>query len=97
VRQDEAVEHHLLALDFGLPTEQLVQPLRAVMSGSSTQERVVLEAINRRGRAIACTTTIRPLRNARDDEGAPFGAIVVMEDATSADGTDDAAEAVAGT
>ena len=31
VRPDEAVDNHLLALDIGLPSEQLAAPLRAVL------------------------------------------------------------------
>ena len=50
LRQDEAVEHHLLSLDIGLPVEQLAGPLRTVLSGSSEREHALLEAVNRRGR-----------------------------------------------
>jgi two-component system CheB/CheR fusion protein len=86
VRQDEAIEHHLLSLDFGLPTERLVAPLRAVMTGSSAGERVTVEAVNRRGRAIECVATIRPLRSSRGGDGSAFGAIVLMEDTLAGDG-----------
>jgi two-component system, chemotaxis family, CheB/CheR fusion protein len=85
LRQDEAVEHHLLSLDIGLPVEQLAGPLRTVLSGSSGREHAMLEAVNRRGRTIACVTTILPLLAAADGDGdgdgAPVrGAIVLMED-----------------
>ena len=83
LRQDEAVEHHLLSLDIGLPVEQLAGPLRTVLSGSSGREHAMLEAVNRRGRTIACVTTILPLLAAvdGDGDGAPVrGAIVLMED-----------------
>jgi two-component system, chemotaxis family, CheB/CheR fusion protein len=88
VRQDEAIEHSLLALDFGLPTERLVAPLRAVIGGSSSGERVIVEAVNRRGRAIVCVATIRPLVSSRDGDGdgSAFGAIVLMEDTLDGDG-----------
>ena len=33
VRHDEAVDHHLLALDIGLPVERLAAPLRTILSG----------------------------------------------------------------
>ena len=52
VRQDEAVAHHLLSLDIGLPTEQLAGPLRSVLGGASDREHAILQAVNRRGRAI---------------------------------------------
>jgi two-component system CheB/CheR fusion protein len=82
LRQDEAVEHHLLSLDIGLPVEQLAGPLRTVLSGSSEREQAQLAAVNRRGRAIACATTILPLRSMGDGDGSPVrGAIVLMEDA----------------
>jgi two-component system, chemotaxis family, CheB/CheR fusion protein len=79
LRQDEAVEHHLLSLDIGLPVEQLAGPLRTVLSGSSDREQALLEAVNRRGRMIACATTILPLTSAGDGAGLR-GAIVLMED-----------------
>jgi two-component system CheB/CheR fusion protein len=81
LRQDEAVEHHLLSLDIGLPVEQLAGPLRTVLSGSSGREQARLDAVNRRGRTIAVATTILPLMSAGDGDGAPVrGAIVLMED-----------------
>jgi two-component system CheB/CheR fusion protein len=81
LRQDEAVEHHLLSLDIGLPVERLAGPLRTVLSGSSDREQAVLEAVNRRGRTIRCATTILPLMSNTDGDGtAPRGAIVLMED-----------------
>jgi two-component system, chemotaxis family, CheB/CheR fusion protein len=84
VRNDEAVDHHLLSLDIGLPVERLAGALRTVLSGSSDREETLLEAVNRRGRTIECATTILPLVSARDGDGdgSPVrGAIVLMEDA----------------
>jgi two-component system, chemotaxis family, CheB/CheR fusion protein len=80
LRQDEAVEHHLLSLDIGLPIEQLAGPLRAVLGGASDRENTVVEAVNRRGRAIGCATTILPLVAASGDGEAIRGAILLMED-----------------
>src|SRR5262249_13730240 len=54
LRRDEALDHHFLSLDIGLPSEELAAPLRAVLSGSSERESRELEAVNRRGRAIVC-------------------------------------------
>jgi two-component system, chemotaxis family, CheB/CheR fusion protein len=79
LRPEEAIEHHLLSLDIGLPVEQLAAPLRAVLGGSSGRERAVLEAVNRRGRTISCATTILPL-SAPGSDGDVRGAIVLMED-----------------
>jgi two-component system CheB/CheR fusion protein len=79
LRSDEVAEHSLLSLDIGLPTEQLAPALRAVVSGSSPRERLDLDAVNRRGRAIVCTTTVLPLRRVGDD-GNARGAIVLIQD-----------------
>jgi len=78
LRRDEAVDHHLLSLDIGLPTEQLVPALRSALGGGERQD-VELEAVNRRGRAIVCQTTVMPLV-AADGDGEPDvrGAIVLM-------------------
>jgi len=82
LRRDEAVDRHLLSLDVGLPLEQLAVALRSVVAGASQRERAVLEAINRRGRTIECTTTILPLHGPGMD-GAVRGAVVLMEDGGS--------------
>jgi two-component system CheB/CheR fusion protein len=81
LRQDEAVDHHLLSLDIGLPVEQLAGALRSVLGGASDREEAVLEAINRRGRTVGCVTTILPLTSpgATDGDGL-LGAVVLMED-----------------
>jgi two-component system, chemotaxis family, CheB/CheR fusion protein len=80
VRLDEALDQHLQALDIGLPTEQLAQPLREVLSGRSPSQRLELDAVNRRGRAISCTVTIMPLVKSDGDGKAPRGGIILMED-----------------
>ena len=62
LRADEVIGRHLLDIDIGLPVERLRGPLRDAMgSGSSEREQATLEAVNRRGRAIECATTILPL------------------------------------
>jgi len=83
LRQDEAVHHHLLSLDIGLPVEQLAGPLRSVLGGVSGRETALVEAINRRGRSIACATTILPLASTDGDGHGVRGAIVMMEDQPS--------------
>ena len=80
VRQDEALDHHLLSLDIGLPVERLAGPLRSVLGGASEREEARLDAINRRGRTIECATTILPLVSPSASDGqAVRGAIVLME------------------
>ena len=86
MREDEAVDHQFLALDIGLPTEQLAAPLRAVLAGDGGLARMELDAVNRRGRAITCTTTVMPLVSPDGDEPSVRGAIVLMQ-VGSADGS----------
>ena len=86
LRESEAVDQHFLGLDIGLRSERIAPALRAVISGASTQERSSLDAVNRRGRAIVCVTTVLPLGASRGD-GAN-GAIVLMEERAA--GTDGA-------
>ena len=96
LRQDEAIEHHLLSLDIGLPVEQLAAPLRTILSGSSGRELTIVDAVNRRGRAVRCETTILPLLSGADGDGhadgdgdgagVVRGAIVLMEAAEAVDG-----------
>jgi two-component system CheB/CheR fusion protein len=85
VRPDEAVDHHLLSLDIGLPTEQLAGPLRSVLGGSSDRESAVVEAVNRRGRSIECETTILPLVAPSGDGDGVRGAIILMRDGPGSD------------
>jgi two-component system CheB/CheR fusion protein len=85
-RQEEALDQHFLSLDIGLPTESLAPALRAVLAGGAEREQVRLEAVNRRGRAFACTATVMPLPPASGDGQVVRGAIVLMEDGPHADG-----------
>ena len=78
LRLDEVVGRHLLNLDIGLPVERLRPALKACLSGDSANEQVVVEAVNRRGKAIHCVVTCTPLLGTR---GEVRGAILVMEEA----------------
>src|SRR3954468_18579520 len=80
LRPDEAVEHHLLSLDIGLPTEQLPGPPRGALAGASDREAAVISAVRRRGRTIECQTTILPLRSAAANGEIVGGAIILMQD-----------------
>jgi two-component system, chemotaxis family, CheB/CheR fusion protein len=64
-------------LDIGLPVEQLRTPMRAVLSGRSTFEEVVLAATNRRGRTMQCRVTCAPLVG---PEGDTQGVILLLEE-----------------
>jgi len=77
LRRQEALGQHLLALDIGLPTEQLAPALRGALNGSGRQD-VELAAVNRRGRAVVCEVTIVPRMAGAAATGDVLGAIVLM-------------------
>jgi two-component system CheB/CheR fusion protein len=79
LRADEALGRHFLELDIGLPTERLAPALRAVLGGAEERREQQLDAVNRRGRPIVCSTTVLAL--VRTGEAAALrGAIVLMEE-----------------
>jgi two-component system CheB/CheR fusion protein len=73
---DEAENQHLLALDIGLPVEQLKGPLRAIMVRESTREELLLSATNRRGKSFCCRVEMLPFGN--DTDGRVAGVIMIM-------------------
>ena len=77
LRFDEVFLKHFLTLDIGLPLEPLRQPLRAVMTGESQQYEMMLNARNRRGKAIQCQVICTPLIRFG---GEVQGIILLMED-----------------
>jgi two-component system CheB/CheR fusion protein len=76
LRFDEVFSKQLISLDIGLPIEPLIQPLRAIITGESENHEVVLNAINRRGRAIECELICTPLQSSGSHIQ---GVILVME------------------
>jgi two-component system CheB/CheR fusion protein len=77
LREDEVQGQSFLNLDIGLPVEQLRPPVRAVLSGRSAFQEVVLQATNRRGKAIQCRVACTPLAGAKRDTQ---GVILLMEE-----------------
>ena len=67
-----------MALDFGLPVDDVRQQIRDTLTGRSEREEVVVEATNRRGKAFQCRVTFLPLGASGD--GAVPGVIMMMED-----------------
>jgi len=61
VRQEEVQGQHFLNLDIGLPVDQLRPALRVAMSGENGTQSTVIQATNRRGRAVTCRVTCSPL------------------------------------
>jgi two-component system CheB/CheR fusion protein len=82
VRSEEATGQHFLNLDIGLPTDQIRPLIRSVLGGSSTQDQVILSAINRRGRTVELRIAANRLG---DRKGVAAGVILVMEPITPAD------------
>src|SRR5262249_21763870 len=77
VRADEAEGQNLLTLDLGLPVERLKTPLRTVLNGGESRVELMLDATNRRGRAIECRVIALPLSV---DGQEVSGAILLMEE-----------------
>ncbi|HEY9877726.1 MAG TPA: PAS domain-containing protein, partial [Leptolyngbyaceae cyanobacterium] len=78
LRTEEVLGQNFLSLDIGLPTEKLLQPIRACLTKSAFNEsESLLPAINRRGRSIQCSVTCTPLFSAQDEV---ISVILVMED-----------------
>jgi two-component system CheB/CheR fusion protein len=82
LRADEVQGRYFLNLDIGLPSEQLHQPIRICMAGESESHEVTLDAINRRGKAIACKVTCAPLKisSSPNQEIIVQGVILLMEE-----------------
>jgi two-component system CheB/CheR fusion protein len=76
LREDEAIGRPLLALDIGLPVEELKKPIHAVISGNADFMEATLPATNRRGKAIQCHVSCTPRLG---PDGSRQGVILMME------------------
>ena len=72
LRANEVQAESFFALDFGLPTADLRDPVQTCLSERRSTGPVDLPAVNRRGRPIVCSVTCTPL------EGATEGGVVVF-------------------
>lgn len=77
LRDNEVQGQSLLNLDIGLPVEQLRSPVRAILQGQSKIQEIVLQATNRRGRAMQCRIACTPLSGV---EANTQGVILLMEE-----------------
>jgi two-component system CheB/CheR fusion protein len=78
LREGEVVGRSLLSLDIGLPVEKLAEPVRDFLaSGQEKGKELILDAINRTGKAIhiEITNTLRA-----GPEGDVEGVVLVMEE-----------------
>jgi two-component system CheB/CheR fusion protein len=78
LRADEVHGQPLLHLDLGLPVEHLKPPIRAVLDARAEVQELMLDAINRRDRAVRCQVTVAPLRGTSPEIR---GAVIVIEEA----------------
>jgi two-component system, chemotaxis family, CheB/CheR fusion protein len=62
LRAVEVVGQDLMALDIGLPVEDLREMVRRCLDGVATDTAIVVDAVNRRGRAFRCRVECAPLR-----------------------------------
>lgn len=76
VRSNEAVGQHLMALDIGLPLEQLRAPARQVASGEAEFQELTVTATNRRGKPVKCRVLLSQIDG---PQNVPQGILVLME------------------
>jgi len=77
LRAEEVRGQLFLNLDIGLPVEHLRNPIRALLVGEVESREVILDATNRRGKAIQCRILCSPLRGVGKEAQ---GAILLMEE-----------------
>ncbi|MBW3629765.1 MAG: PAS domain-containing protein [Gemmatimonadetes bacterium] len=77
LRETEVVGEPFLSQEIGLPVGRLHEPFRACLDRRSSQEEIVLDAVNRRGKSIRCRATCTPLSGQNGDVR---GVVLVMED-----------------
>jgi two-component system CheB/CheR fusion protein len=83
VRADEAIGAHLLNLDIGLPMDDLKPAIRRHLADEPAEpQSVIVDAVNRRGRAIRVRTTIALMR----DHGGTAPALMLTMDVVDDEG-----------
>ncbi|MET9273532.1 CheR family methyltransferase [Kribbella sp. NPDC003557] len=63
LRSDEVQRQPFFQLDFGLPTDALVDVVQRCLTSGQRTEPVSVIAVNRRGRKIECSVVCSPLAN----------------------------------
>ena len=77
LRFDEVKGQSLFSLDIGLPVGQLRKPIQACLADGTEPQELILDAVNRRGRALKCRVAVNPLK---DSHGSSHGAILLIEE-----------------
>jgi two-component system CheB/CheR fusion protein len=80
LREDEVKGQSIMNLDIGLPVEKLRAAIRSCLAGDTDQKELVLDAINRRGKAIKCRIACSPLMAHNKQRQ---GVILLMEEEKS--------------
>jgi two-component system CheB/CheR fusion protein len=76
LREEEAVGQPFIALDIGLPAQQLERALRQAIVDATPRDHV-LDARDRRGRSLKCRVRIAPLTH---EDRTRHGAVIMFED-----------------
>ena len=76
LRAEEVEGESLFSLDMGLPVGELQKPIRECLAGETNQE-LLLQAVNRRGRSLQCRVSLYPLSGIREEVR---GVIVLTEE-----------------
>jgi two-component system CheB/CheR fusion protein len=81
LRADEVKAQNFLSLDIGRPADQLRSPVRACFNGDGEHRDVLVQATNRRGKAITCRVVVTPLAGQNEEVR---GAILMMDEQPAA-------------
>ncbi|HEY6363977.1 MAG TPA: PAS domain-containing protein, partial [Candidatus Binatia bacterium] len=82
LREDEVKGQSFLNLEIGLPVDRLKAAIRSCLSGDGYQKDVLLDATNRRGKAIKCRISFSPLMSHNKQRQ---GVILLMEEEEKSD------------
>jgi two-component system CheB/CheR fusion protein len=74
--RDEVKGQNLLSLDIDFSGENLRTAIRRCVAGDADHVEAHVQAVNRRGQAVACRVTVTPLR----DSGEVHGAILMADE-----------------
>jgi two-component system CheB/CheR fusion protein len=80
LRAGEVHDQGFFGLDFGLPTEMLLDRVTECMSSQTPAEPLEIAAVNRRGRTIRCVVSCAPLH------GQSEGVVLLLEESRASVG-----------
>jgi len=80
LQTDEVQKECLFNLDFGLPLEQIREPINRCLDYNQTQQDFVISAVNRRGKTFDCRLSIDALWNINKEK---LSVIIIMQEVPS--------------